>query len=231
MRWTDQLRVAGRLAAATPGRTGALALGLAVALFLPSLTLLLGQNLQDRVRARLDGAPVLLARAGDPYGLCLSTLAFVGPPPPALPWGARRPLLDRGDVQVLPLRVGRQVQGLPLVGVGAYWLSAWNLQIREGRAAALAGEVVVGATAARRLGLAPGDRVQADPDDLYDLGGALPLPLRVVGVLHDSPSPEDGALLTPVQTLWALDGALHGHAEAETGADPWAALHLHGDVD
>ncbi len=123
------------------------------------------------------------------------------------------------------------MQGLPLVGVGADWLSAWDLPIREGRAAALPGEVVVGATAARRLGLAPGDRVQADPDDLYNLGGPVPLPLTVVGVLQGSPLPEDGALLTPVQTLWALDGALHGHAEAATGADPWSALHLHGDVD
>jgi len=221
MRAADQARLAARFLWAAPGRSAALALGLAVAGVLPLGTAGVAQVLRVRAQARIDGAPVVWLAPGDPRGPLVSALAFVGPAPPPLAFDSLARAAPDFEGDAWAVRTGRRVQGAPLVGVDAGWLAAWGLSVAEGRAAALPGEVVVGQGAAARLGLAVGDTVQADPEGAVSLETVPPMPLTIVGQLQATPLPEDGALLTSLETTWMLDGALHGDAQA---------LHLHGSV-
>lgn len=212
---TETLRFVVRLLRAQPARTAGLVVGLAATVFLPALLGSVGAVGIARVQDRLAGAPVIVLAPGDPLLGTWSTLTGAGAPDGTLP------LAEAVWPGSLPLRTGRTVETLPLVGVDGAWTAAWGLSVARGRPAVRPGEVVVGAGAARRLGVKPGDALQADP-----LGSVLldPPPgpmLTVVGVLASTPSPEQHWVLTPLATTWMLDGALHG----EEGA-----LHLHGDA-
>lgn len=197
-----------------PGRSAVLVAGLAVALFLPAFLWTATARLEQGLLARAEASPVLVGRKGNEFDLTMSSLYFRG--------RVREPVAFR-QVQRLsryglavPLYVAHSVSGAPLVGTSPEYFDARGLSVAEGRRPALLGEVVAGAAAAHAFHLSVGDSVRSDLANLYNLSGAYPVLLEVVGVLAPAGSADDDAFFADVKTLWVVDGALHGH-DAVTG--------------
>jgi putative ABC transport system permease protein len=95
-----------------------------------------------------------------------------------------------------------------------------GLRMAAGRSFAILGESVLGAGAAERLSLAPGDSVISSPESVFDLAGAYPLKMSVVGVLEPTGSADDQALFVDVKTAWVMAGLGHGHQDLAKIRDP-----------
>ena len=207
------LYLARRSLGANPGRTWVLVVGLAVALFLPAFTATLGQLAQGRLLSRAEATPILVGHAGNEFDLVMSSLFFRGGVRDTVPYVEAEALQAKGYGLVVPIFVRYTAGGAPVVGTSVEYVDARHLQVAEGRRFATLGEAVVGASVARAANLRPGDAVRTDSTNLYDLSGAYPLLLRVVGVLAPTGGPDDDAILVDVKTTWAVEGLLHGHAE------------------
>ncbi|MEM9553994.1 MAG: ABC transporter permease [Acidobacteriota bacterium] len=214
------LYLAMRSLAAAPWRTAVLVGGLAVALFLPLVTERAATRLESALLARAEASPILLGPEGDEFDLVMSALYFRGRVGRPVPWRLVDGVAARGDVLAIPLHVRHTAGGAPVVGTTPEYFDARRLTVAEGRRPALLGEAIVGAAVARAAGLEPGDRLRSDAANLYNLAGAYPLLLEIVGVLDPSYGPDDDALFVDVTTAWALDGLFHGHDEVTEGAVP-----------
>lgn len=247
----NPLYLAWRALRASPGRAGALTLGVAVAAFLPLFTWLAGDLAQLRLMQRAESTPVVVGAPGSAFDLTLASLYFRGQVFSTIQASQRSALQSVGGLVAVPLHLGHRAGGAPVVGTSPEYLEHRGLSLARGRPAALLGELIAGAQVADALGLQPGDLLRAELDNPYDVAGATPLQLKVVGVLRSSGTPDDGALFVDVRTTWALDGALHGHQEveepdalgrdernlqaspelfinSEVQGDDWDDFHLHG---
>lgn len=204
-----------------PGRALALALAIGLLLALPAFTRLAGARLESAWLARARATPVVLAARGDEYDVTLAALQWRGAPRP-VPYALRRAAWPYG--LVAPVHLGHQVGPAPLVGVDPAYFDARRLVVAEGRRPALLGEGAVGADAARAAGLRLGDRLRPDSPALYNPAGAAPLMIEVVGIFQATGTPDDEAVFVGLESAWALDGHLHGHAEVrpEDAVDPKA---------
>ena len=75
---------------------------------------------------------------------------------------------------------------------------------------------MVGARAAGRLGLSPGDTLGTDQVEAYGLTAPASIRLRISGVLAPSGSVDDEAVFVDLETAWLLEGIAHGHQDATT---------------
>ncbi len=236
---SDVLHLAWRSLRAAPGRSAVVALGMAVALFLPLLLVGGERVLGDAVRARALATPIVVGKKGNEVDLVLSTLYFRGRVREETTAAEVESLRARG-LDVVPMVLGATASGAPVVGTTLGYLDRRGLVAAEGRTFAVLGEAVVGAAAAAELGLRPGDRVGTDQADLYNLAGSYPTRLEVVGVLAPTGSPDDDALFVDARTAWMVRGSLHGHAAVtgesdaslllyqEVTDETRASFHLHG---
>ena len=247
--------LAVRYLASAPGRTAVLILGTAIALFLPLFTWLAAEKLDDALMTRAETSPVIIGAKGNEFDLTMSGLYFRGQVTDALVYGDRVPPSEYG--LSVPLFVSHSIGGNPLVGTTLDYFSARRLTLWDGRLPALLGEVVAGSTAAEQFNLQVGDTVRSDLTNLYNIAGAYPILLEVVGILDETGTPDDEAFFADVKTVWVLDGHLHGHeevtrdnslnADAESGEnleataaifmiteitdENRASFHFHGDFD
>ena len=250
---TDAVYLALRYLAASPGRTAVLIGGLAVALFLPLFTTQASEQLGDALRSRARSTPVLIGATGNEFDLTLGALYFSGQVRQTIPFSARRDAARYGAA--VPVHVASTISGSPLVATDLDYLRLRGLSVAAGRTPALLGEVVAGAVAAEAFQLSVGDTVRSDLTNLYNLAGAYPALLSVVGILAPSQTPDDAAFFADTRTGWLLEGRLHGHQalseqmvldpEAEGNLEATAALllfteltednrsdfHFHGDVE
>ncbi len=63
------------------------------------------------------------------------------------------------------------------------------------------------------VGVSPGGSVISSPDSVFDIAGAYPLKMAVVGVLARTDSPDDEAVFVDVKTAWVIAGLAHGHQD------------------
>ena len=240
---------------ASPGRSSVLVLGLTVALFLPMVTWLAGEQVEQRLMARARSSPVLLGHKGNEFDLVMNALYFRGQVRDTIPMRARDEVAAMGYGTAVPLYVAYSAAGAPLVGTSLAYFEQRGLRLTHGRMPAILGEAVAGANVAQDFALSPGDKLRTDLTNLYNLAGSYPLVLQITGVLAPSDTPDDDAIFTDVKTTWVLDGSIHGHnevtrndalnPEAEEGenleataavfivseidSSNLASFHLHGD--
>jgi putative ABC transport system permease protein len=207
----DVLFLARRSLAAAPGRAAVLALGLAVALFLPAFTRAAAAVVERALLERARSSPILVGARGSPFDLVMASLYFRGGAGTTIRYDERSRLAEYG-VSV-PLVVRHSAFGVPVVGTSPEYFEQRDLVPAAGRRPALLGEVLAGSAAARRLELEPGDTVRSDLANLYDLAGGYPTLLEVVGIAEPTGTPDDDVLFADVRTAWLLDGLLHGHQE------------------
>ena len=208
---SDALFFAWRWIRAAPVRSAILVLGAAIAMFLPVVTWLAAERVEQSLLRRALETPILIGAKGNEFDLTMAALYFRGRVADTIDYGELAEISMRDGVGV-PLHVGHSADGVPIVGTTPEYFERRGLECQQGRLPALLGEVVVGAEVAQR-GIGVGDFVRTDLTNLYNLAGAYPSVLEVVGVLEPTATPDDEAYFTDVRTTWLLDGRVHGHEE------------------
>jgi len=210
-----------------------LGLSLGVALVV-ALVLSAGQ-LRDAAGAEARGIDLVVGASGSPLQLVLSTVYHADAPTGNIPAGQwprwrAHPLVE----MAVPIAMGDFVSGYRLVGTTRDIQPFFGLELAEGNWWEETGTVVVGARAARELGLGVGDDVLAshgsqDPD----AAAHHDHPLRVRGILAPTGRVIDRLVLTDLRTYWQLHGTGQGGRGAapvgEDGHDPDHG-HDHGDA-
>jgi putative ABC transport system permease protein len=183
----------------------------------------------EELMARAEATPVLIGARGSALELVLSALYFESDPPPPAGHGEVDRILASGLAEPIPLHVRFRVRDQPIVGTTLEYFDFRGLRVQAGRRMAVLGECVVGAEAARTLGVAPGDSVVSSPESAFDLGGVYPLELEVVGVLAPAFSPDDDAVFVDIKTAWVIEGIGHGHQDLAKIEAEAAVLSREGD--
>ena len=80
------------------------------------------------------------------------------------------------------------------------------MTVARGRNLALRGDCVLGAGAAKALGLEHGDSLLSSPETLFDLAGVYSLKMRVAGILAPTHSADDLAVFVDLKTAWIIQG-------------------------
>ncbi len=201
------------------GRTTLLCVALFLVGFLPIAIDRLVDAGEQALRARADSTPLVAGAAGSPIDLVLSAIYFREPPAATISQAEVDELRTDDLALVLPLVFGDRVKGSPLVGTDPDYLEFRGLRILSGRNFAMAGACVVGAAVAAREGIAVDDKIVTEPREIFDLAGAYPLRMRVVGVLGESGSPDDSAVFASTSTAWIVQGRGHGHIKVDEEID------------
>jgi len=192
---------------------------LTLVLFLPLALRLLVQQTQHQLTARADITPLLVGAKGSPLELTLNALYFDARVPGTLGYAEAEQLRITGMAQVIPLHVRFRAREHPIVGTSLEYFELRRLKLAAGTLMQRLGDCVLGATAARELGLQPGDHLVSSPETVFDLAGTYPLNMRVTGVMESIGSPDDAAVFVDVKTTWVIQGLAHGHEDiSATGA-------------
>ncbi|MFI4897392.1 MAG: ABC transporter permease [Phycisphaerales bacterium JB059] len=198
------------------GRSAILVACIGVALALPIASRVLVARFNDALHERASTAPVVVGAKGSRFDLVFASLYFRPGRAGTMSLGAFDALNARPGVEALPVHVRFTARGAPVVATGIEYLQRRGLRVERGASFATLGEAVVGAGAAERLALAPGDTLGTDQVEAYGLTAPASIRLRVSGVLAPSGSVDDDAIFVDLETAWLLEGIAHGHQEATT---------------
>ena len=201
-------------------RSAILVVCLSIAIFLPAAVHLLVGRYNRIMIERADRTPLVIGAHGSVYDLVLSTLYFKGRLRQHLTMAQVDVIRDGGLATPVPLYVRFTAGGRPIVGTTLDYFQFRELRARHGTLPQVLGDVVLGAAAARRLGLGVGDKLLSDDEKLYDISSSYPLLMRVVGVLEESGTADDLVVFADVKTTWIIEGIGHGHLDARSVTDP-----------
>ena len=163
-------------------KTAILVTAVAVVLYLPlGLQLVVEQTARD-MTARAELTPLVLGARGSPLELVLNALYFSGERPTSLNYAALSELRESTLVDPIPLYARYHSQDVPIVGTTLDYFAFRNLKLTQGRQLATLGEAVLGAGAAKTLGVKVGDHVVSSPESVFDIAGVYPLKMPVVGM-------------------------------------------------
>jgi putative ABC transport system permease protein len=244
------------------GRTTILVLCLALAGALPLTASTLMSRYRADLVARGEATPLLAGPEGNRFDLTLGALYFrshgLAPVRAGLVEDLAREAQEVGGAVIVPLHTRGRARGWPVVGTTPDYYERRGLVPAAGTLPLLVGDATLGASAATRLELGPGDTLFTDPAEELDIATPASLELVVVGVLPRTGTPDDDAVFVDVKTAWAVEGHGHGHEdvtaegalpdgfvlsrtedevavspalieERRLGAENQADFHLHGD--
>lgn len=223
--------LAWRSVRASLGRNALIALALGVAAGLPLAAGHALAQVQKALRSRAESTPLVAGPPGSPLDLVLRATEFTAT-------GGALPTVAVGELSayesgalVMPLVLGSNVRGVPVVGAPVEYAQWRGLRPAKGRLGALLGECVLGARAAERLGNAGAGAASASvaardvlgtittsPDQVYSVAGSYPVRLRVVGVLAPTSTADDDAVHVSNETAWVIAGLGHGHQQLDESA-------------
>jgi putative ABC transport system permease protein len=178
-----------------------LSLGLASITFL----LLVSHQLNKAFERDLQGIDLVVGAKGSPMQLILSGVFHIDVPPGNVPLKAVQALSQHPMVAgVIPISLGDSFQGFRIVGTSHDYITHYQAVLVQGQLWTQPMQVVLGATAARKLGLALGNTFigthglaaggHAHGDSTY----------TVVGVLAASGSVLDRLILTDTASVWKV---------------------------
>ncbi len=202
------------------GRSLILIACVGVALALPVASRVLVARFNAALHERAATAPVVVGAKGSRFDLVFSSLYFRPGQAGTIPMSVYERLADDPELETLPMHVRFTARGAPVVATDIGYLQRRGLRVADGRAFAAMGEAVLGAGAARKLKLAPGDTLSSDQLQAYDLTSPASIRMRVVGVLAPTGTIDDGAVFVDLETAWLLEGIAHGHQDAATVERP-----------
>ena len=210
-------------------KSGILVASITLIVFLPAgLQVLVRESARD-LTARAESTPLLVGARGSRIELVLSALYFETDPPADARYAEVARIAETGWADPIPLHARFHARSQPIVGTTLEYLDFRGLRVAAGRRFALLGECVVGARAARELGVGPGDAVLSSPETVFDLTGSYPLRMRVAGVLAPSHTPDDDAVFVDLKTAWVMQGLGHGHQDLGRPEAEAAVLGRDGD--
>ena len=178
-----------------------LSLGLASITFL----LLVGDQLNKAFERDLKGIDLVVGAKGSPMQLILSGVFHIDVPPGNVPLEAVQALQKHPMVaQLIPISLGDNFHGFRIVGTSPDYLGHYQASFAQGRLWTQPMQVVLGASAARKLGLALGHTFvgshglgaggHAHGDSTY----------TVVGILAPGGSVLDRLILTDTASVWQV---------------------------
>lgn len=194
-------------------RSAVLVFALALIVFVPLATRLVLNAAQTQLTARAETTPLMIGAKGSALDLMMNGLYFTEDRPQTITMAETERVWDSGLATAIPLYVRYQASDAPIVGTTLDYFDFRGLQVAEGRSIALLGEAVLGANAATRLGIGPGDSLISDPENLFDITGGYPLELQITGILAPTRNSDDDAVFVDVTTAWVLEGLGHGHQD------------------
>ena len=212
--------------------------GIAVVVAVIAVAVALGVVVTAQERALRQGSAraadsfdLVVGARGSPTQLILSAV-YLQPTILELVPGADLLRLEAegGVAWAAPLVFGDSWKGRPIVGSTASFVSAGGTRVlARGRMFAKESEVVIGASVPLDIGdaISPshGLRSSGLADDTHE--GAL---FRVVGRLPRQGNPWDGAIIAPVEALWAMHVRPNGHGrEEDRVGPPWDSRRI-GEV-
>ncbi|MGZ0174675.1 MAG: ABC transporter permease [Planctomycetales bacterium] len=200
-------------------RSGVLVACLTLTTLLPVGLRFFLSGFETRLTVRAEATRLVVGAAGSEFDLALHALYFRGQPSRETTMGEVNRISEGGLAQAIPMLVRFKAEGASVVGTTPDYLKYRDLTVAKGRSWNRLGDCQVGAAVAERLNLKPGDRLMTEPEDVFDLEGSVPLSMRVAGILAESGSPDDDAILVDFETAWIIAGIGHGHASSKKRAD------------
>ena len=178
-----------------------LSLGLASITFL----LLVGHQLNQAFERDLAGIDLVVGAKGSPMQLILSGVFHIDVPPGNVPLKAVRELEKNPLVaSLIPISLGDNFRGFRIVGTSHDYLTHYQATLAQGRLWDAPMQVVLGATAARKLGLGLGDSFVGS----HGLGAGGHAhgdnPYTVTGILASGGSVLDRLILTDTASVWKV---------------------------
>ena len=167
----DVLYLAWRYLAYNRGKTAVLVGSIMLVVYLPVTLRVLVARSAAELTARAEATPLLVGAKGSALELALNALYFEPAPPEPTTYAQFLRIQESGLARAIPLYAGFHARGHPIIGTTIEYFDFRGLSFEEGRAMAVLGECVVGATVARSLGIAPGDSVISSPESVFDLAG------------------------------------------------------------
>lgn len=186
---------------------------LAVATGLIVLTLLVGQQLQQRVARDAAAVDMVIGARGSALQLVLASVYHLDAPTGNIPltalddWAAH-PLV----ATAVPVSLGDSAHGFRIVGTTANLLALYAADLAEGRVWDRPMEAVVGAEVADH-GLTVGHQLTG----VHGLDGGQAhdeAPYRIVGRLAPTGTVIDRLILTSLTSVWALHGDKPEHEDS-----------------
>lgn len=205
-------------------RTAILLCAMTLILCLPLSARLMLHRFEENARSRAAATPLIIGAKGSRFGLVMHSLYFRGESPGTIRFAEQLRIDETDLAETIPLHLKFQAQGVPVVGTTTRYLEFRDLRLAAGQFWQRLGDCVLGAKAAKKLELSPGDRLLTDPQNMFDLSGPAPLNMRVVGVLESSGTSDDEVIWCDLKTTWIIEGIGHGHTVAGNIS---AADHLH----
>ena len=191
-------------------------------LFLPlGLQIIVDQG-SSMLTERAESTPLLIGAKGSAVDLTLSALYFKQPVLEQIPFEELTIINNTALALAIPLNLKYNVRGFRIIGTSLEYLEFRNMIINQGRLFSILGECVLGARVAERLDVKIDDFILSSPAGAFDVAGAYPLKMKVVGILNPAGSIEDEAVIVDIKTSWVISGLAHGHMdmtkpEAESG--------------
>ena len=229
----DVLYMAWRYVRFHWGKTVLLVSAISLVLFLPAGLYVVVEQGARTLTARAESTAVVDRSQGERGGSDAERALFpdaesvavrvpggaAGSTRPAWPWGFRCICVIRSETS-----------GLSGPRSTTPTSAVWPLA--QGRWFGLLGECVLGAEAARVLGVDVGDAVLSSAGSAFDVAGAFPLKMPVVGVLKPTGTVDDEAVFVDVKTTWVISGLAHGHdnVNAAREGDPGVLEREEGNV-
>ena len=211
-------------------KTAILITSITLIVYLPVGLQVLASQSAEQLTSRAEATPLIVGAKGSPLELVLNTLYFESDTPETMRYAEVTRIAESGLATPIPLYTRFQARRNPIVGTTLDYFEFRGLRIASGRHMAMLGECVVGAEAAKTLGVKPGGHIVSSPESVFDLAGVYPLKMRVVGVLASSDSPDDNAIFVDPKTAWIIEGFGHGHQDLAAPEAAGAVLKREGNT-
>lgn len=201
---------------------------LALGVSIISLLLLLNDRLEQNFNQNLKGIDMVVGAKGSPLQLILASVYHIDNPTGNIPLSEANELKKHPLIgKAIPMAYGDNYEGYRILGTDSQYVAHYEGRLLEGRLWEEEFEVVLGATAANRLGLSVGQSFfgahgLTDAMNVHDEH-----PYKVVGLLEANGSVIDQLILTGVESVWGIHDS-HGE-EAQTNEEEHADDDDHAD--
>ncbi|HBN75337.1 MAG TPA: hypothetical protein DD473_05880 [Planctomycetaceae bacterium] len=194
-------------------RTCLLISGLSLAISIPLATSLMTGSIESSLLNRAEQVPFVVGPPGSADELVVNTLYLRPRENSLLNYDVLKKVEQDDLVSAIPIHLRHTCHHFPIVGTSRNYFLKHRHAVK-GKIFERIGDCVLGADVALQLGLSIGESILSDSDSYLNPTGALPLRMRIVGILKASHSPDDRAVFVDMKTGWLLDGIGHGHAAA-----------------
>lgn len=194
------------------GKTVVLVLAVAIMAFLP-LAMKWGiDSFEKQALRRAQQTPLIVSTKTSRFAVAVNMLYFRGESLAPIKYAEVQRLEKLNYGIVIPMHSHFRSRGYPIVGTTVDYFALRSLYLTSGDGINRLGDCVLGANVAQSLGIAVGDQLLSESENLFELAGAAPLRLRVTGVLNRTGTADDDAIFCEIESTWIMEGIGHGHA-------------------